>query len=444
MRAGSDGSGAAALAAERPEERPGELPWERREAGPEAGRGPAGAAAPARSAFLDRLVAELGFARDEAHRCVMIAHLFDDTFRMLAALEPLTTWDAVIGVPYSSRRPGVEPRWRARFGARLHLPADLAAMEQTVAIELARSLDLCAARGQRLIVQDVGGFAAPILQTYFADRLHLVQGVVEITKQGVWRAQALPLGFPVLHCADSELKRLEAVRCGETVARCLDGVARRRGLTLAGRGAMVMGAGWIGSAVARSLRRLDMRPTLVDVDPLKVIEARLAGYEAELAPRRLDRAELVVGATGRQSIGRAVLEALPDGAMVASASSRQLEIDVEWLARHPSTPEGEGVEAFRLGGRSGPARRLLLVNRGFPANFLPGSDSVADEVVETILGELIVLQQALGAARPAPGVHRIRPDQEAAVARLWIALRDAPFAPGRGADRFSAASVRGA
>lgn len=401
--------------------------------GPSAAARAAGVNAEPRGAggFLERLVGAIGFAPDAAHRCVMIAHLFDDTLRMLDALAPVTQWDAVIGVPYSSRRPGVAERWGARFGARLHLPEDIAALEAVVARVLARSLVDCAANGQRLIVQDVGGFAAPILQTYFADRLHLVKGVVEITKQGVWRAEALPLGFPVLHCADSELKRLEAVRCGETVARCLDGVARGLGLSLAGRVATVFGAGWIGAGVARSLRRLDMIPALADTDPLKVMEARLAGFEAALEPTALERSALVVGATGRPSIGRAVLERLPDGAMVASASSRQIEIDVGWLRRFPATPQAEGLTAHRIParrGQLGPARRILLVNDGFPANFLPGSDSVADEVVESILGELIVLQQALAREDFPPGVHRIRPEQEAAVARLWLAMRDAPLA----------------
>jgi S-adenosylhomocysteine hydrolase len=398
-------------------------------------------APPGRSPFLDALVAEIDMAPDRAHRCVMVAHLFDDTYRMLAALEPLTTWDAIIGVPYSSRRPGVATRWGARSGERLHLPADLRALEETLAAQLARSLALCAANGQQLIVQDVGGFAAPILQTYFADRLHLVKGVVEITKQGVWRVEGLPLGFPVLHCADSELKRLEAVRCGETVVRCLDGMARRRGMTLAGRTALVLGAGWIGSGVARHLRRLDMLPILVDVDPLKVMEARLAGFEASLTPDRADRAELVVGATGRPSITRALVERLPDGAMIASASSRQLEIDVDWLLAHPVRSAGEGLDEVRLPPRPGmdrAERRVLLVNRGFPANFLPGSDSVADEVVETILGELIVLQQTLMEGDVTPGVHRITPSKEAVVARLWLALRDAPFAPRLETDRLTA------
>lgn len=381
----------------------------------------AGGPLPSMADYLPRLVARLGFPADPRRRHLMLAHLFDDTMRMLSALEPMVGWDAIIGVPYSSNRPGVAARWSARFGDRVLIPRDLGALEGVLVDQLARSLAECRRNGQTLIVQEVGGFVAPLLHRYFADQAHLVQGVVEITKQGVWRARDLPLAFPVLHCADSELKRLEAQRCGETVARCLDGAARSMGLSLAGREALVIGAGWIGAGVARGLARLDMAPRLVDRDPLKVMEARLNGLPADLAPRDPGRAALVVGATGAASIGPDLMAALPDGAILASASSRQIEIDVAWLRDHPSAHVAEGVEAFAL--RDG--RRLMLVNDGFPANFLPGSGSVADEIVETILGELIVLMRDLSARDFPPGVHRIAPEQEALCAALWLELRDA-------------------
>ncbi len=379
--------------------------------------------------YLSRLVVRIGYPRDAAHRYIMVAHLFDDTMRMLDALEPVTQWDAIVGVPYSSNRPGVAERWAGRFGDRVHIPPNLAEMERLLVEQLARSLTLCRRNGQRLIVQEVGGFVTPLLQTYFADQLHLVKGVVEITKQGVWRAAELALDIPVLHCADSEMKRFEAQRCGETVARCLDGLARGLGLSLAGRRAVVIGAGWIGSGVARGLRRLDMVAGLIDHDPLRVVEARLNGFAAAATGEALAQAQLVVGATGRPSITAEVLDRLPHDAIVASASSRQLEIDVAHLRRHPGARVCEGVEAFRLPDpeRPGCWKRLLLANDGFPVNFLPGSGSVADEIVETILGELIVLMRALSANDFAPGIHRITPEQEGLCARLWLEMRDAPL-----------------
>jgi adenosylhomocysteinase len=372
--------------------------------------------------FLPLLVERLQIERDTQHRFLMVAHLFDDTMRMLAALEKVTDWDAIIGISYSSNRDGLAARWRARFGDRVHVAADLDDLERIVVDQLARTLAKCRAKGQKLIVQEVGGFVVPLLHKYFADQLWLVRGVVELTKQGVWRAEALPLAIPVVQCADSELKRLEAARCGETIARCLDGVARDLGLSLAGRRACVIGAGWIGSGVARALRRLDMIPQLVDRDPLKVVEARLEGFAASTSLERLEECQLVVGATGAPSITAEVIERLPNYALIASGSSRQFEIDVRYLNSHPSRRLGAAVRAYALGetGR----RQILLVNDGYPANFVPGSASVADEIVELILGEIIVLLQTLMRSELAPGIHRMSPEQERTCAELWLELRD--------------------
>ncbi len=373
--------------------------------------------------FLPLLVERLGIERDTQHRFLMVAHLFDDTMRMLAALEAVTDWDAIIGISYSSNRDGLATRWRARFGDRVHIATDLDDLERIAVDQIARSLAKCRAKGQKLIVQEVGGFVVPLLHKYFADQLWLVKGVVELTKQGVWRAEALNLGIPVVQCADSELKRLEAQRCGETIARCLDGVARDLGLSLAGRRACVIGGGWIGSGVARALRRLDMIPQLVDRDPLKVTEARLEGFAASTSLDRIEECQLVLGATGAPSITAEVIERLPNYALIASGSSRQFEIDVRYLNKHPSRRLGGAVRAFALGetGR----RQVLLVNEGYPANFVPGSASVADEIVELILGEIIVLLQTLMRSELPAGIHRISLEQERACAELWLELRDA-------------------
>ncbi|MEM7496517.1 MAG: S-adenosylhomocysteine hydrolase [Pseudomonadota bacterium] len=344
---------------------------------------------------------------------------------MIEALDTVVEFDAIFGVPYSSNRPEIRESWTEQFGDVVDIPQDIATMEARLVDRLGKSLSLCRAKGQQLIVQEVGGFVVPLLHKYFRDQLHLVAGVVEITKQGVWRAQEIELGCPVLHCADSELKRLEAQRCGETIVRCVDGIARELGIALAGRTATVVGAGWIGSGVARALRRIDMVPAVVDLDPLKLAEARLDGFAASRDGAHLEESALVIGATGACSLPAEVLGRLSHGTIVASASSRQHEIDVEFLKANPSQRLGPAVEAFHLGGGEGIApRSLLLVNDGFPANFIPGSGSVPDEIVETILAELIVLMHGLTQRPYANGIHRISREEERLCAEVWLELRD--------------------
>ncbi|KAJ8598614.1 hypothetical protein CTAYLR_001726 [Chrysophaeum taylorii] len=382
------------------------------------------------SSLLKRVAERVAYPLDPRHRYLILSHLFDDTRRMLEALEPFVAYDAIVGIPYSSNRPGVLETWQARFGADVvHVEPTIEDTEDRLLVELDKSLDNCERFDQKLIVQECGGFVVPLLHAHFGDRLHLVKGVVEITKQGVWRAESLDqLKFPVLHCAASDVKRLEAKRCGETVARCLDGLYRDLGLAAAGRQATVFGAGWIGLGVAAALKRLDVIPAIVDIDPLKVMEARLDGFVAStyIDPHWISRSDLVVGATGRRSVTPQVIDLLPDGALVASASSRQLEIDVDYLqdTAVDSAPITPAIDAFHLPLNE---RQIYLVNRGFPANFVPGSQSVPDEIVEPVLAELIVLMRNLASTpESVAGVRGITREEEQNCADLWLELRDQP------------------
>lgn len=378
-----------------------------------------------RADYLPTLVQRLDLVLSENHRYLLVAHLFDDTMRMIDALTGIMDFDAIVGVPYSSGSDATRQKWQARYGDRVQCPKTEADFRNVLASTLQKCLIACRSSGQKLVIQEVGGYVVELLHERFLDQLDLVEGVVEITKQGVWRAAQLNLKIPVMHCADSELKRLEAVRCGETIARCLDGLMRDLGNTLAGRHATVFGAGWIGFGVAKALRRLDVNPVLVDVNPLKVAEARLSGFDAGLVPGDLSRSDLVVGAAGRLSVTSDVLNQLRDGCLVASASSRRIEIDVDYLETAPSYDIHPSIRAFHFNNtQTGRDRQLCLVNNGYPANFIPGSGSVADEIVELILGELIVLMADLTTYSYEPGIHRLDSEGEATCTQLWIEQRD--------------------
>ncbi len=108
----------------------------------------------------------------------------------------------------------------------------------------------------------------------------------------------------------------------------------------------------------------------------------------------------------------------------AFASSRRIEIDVNFLEQSPACEIHPSIRAFQLPGQQGADKQICLVNDGYPANFIPGSGSVADEVVELILGELIVLMADLTTYTYEPGIHRLATEGEAVCTKLWIEQRD--------------------
>ncbi|MTI04240.1 S-adenosylhomocysteine hydrolase [Roseibium denhamense] len=378
-----------------------------------------------RADYLPALVERLNIPHSRKHRFILVGHLFDDTMRMVEAVRPVMPFDAIVGVPYSSGNPITRRKWQSIYGPAVHCPETEASFRDTLKNVLRDSLEKCRAEGQKLIIQEVSGYVLELLHQQFAPDLHLVEGVVEITKQGVWRAARPDLKVPVLHCAESELKRFEARRSGEAIVRSLDGLARDLGIGLAGRHATVFGAGWIGTGAAETLKRIDAIPFLVDTDPLRVAEARLCGFQADLVPTDLERSDLVIGATGQMSIPTAIIDRLRDGCILASGSSRCVEIDVGYLEKHPSEEIHSCIRVYDLPAQSGhTSRRIGLVNKGFPANFIPGSASVPDEIMELVLGELIVLMARLVETPYAPGLHAIDRDSEALCARLWIDQRN--------------------
>jgi S-adenosylhomocysteine hydrolase len=399
--------------------------------------------------------------------------------------------DTVIGIPYSSnnvdqhnpsssRNDNLKNRFESQLQGdndgnnitattSVHVPACMEEFAKTVESSIDQALARCQDKNQRLIVQDCGGTAVELLHSETSNydlvrRMEHVEGVVEITKRGLWKAQELQdvLQIPVLHSADSELKRMEAVRCGETVALCLDKVARTDlGWSLAGRKVAVFGMGWIGSNVARGLRNLGaIVHQVYDTDPIKIMDAQLNGFPASnandigsadgnsTANVALKECDVVVGASGRQSLTRAVLEQLRDGVLVASASSKQVEFDMDYMQHECSVfPVSDVINGYRT--RTGST--ILLSNNGFPINFVPGSTSVPDEIVETILGELLLQMHQLASSRIndssvlSPGIYRISEEQERQVANMWLSLRNDTSGTAQGAitttDRTAASNV---
>ena len=155
------------------------------------------------------------------------------------------------------------------------------------------------------------------------------------------------------------------------------------------------------------------------------MEARLNGFRAMLDVNEVDieASDLIVGTTGHRSITKNVLDRVHGGTMVASASSRQLEIDIHHLQQFRSLPVHETVDSYQVENSLGTSP-ILLLNRGFPVNFIPSSGSVADEIVELILAEMIVLMRSLASdTDKEPGIHRISLDQERQCAQSWLKMR---------------------
>ena len=149
----------------------------------------------------------------------------------------------------------------------------------------------------------------------------------------------------------------------------LDGVIRATNMLLAGNTVVVVGYGWAGQGIAERARGAGAGVIVCEVDPLRALEARMAGYEVMPALEAATRGDLFITVTGSRSVLRAEhFERMKDGAVLANAGHFDVELDLSpssrQLADGPPRPVRPLVDEFRLPD----GRRLNLLAHGRVVN----------------------------------------------------------------------------
>jgi adenosylhomocysteinase len=199
-----------------------------------------------------------------------------------------------------------------------------------------------------------------------------IAGGSEETTTGVLRLKALEaegrLAYPVVAVNDAQTKFLFDNRYG-TGQSTFDGILRATALLLAGKRIVVVGYGWVGKGVAMRARGMGGRVTVVEVDPIKAIEAHLDGFGVSDIMGAAEHGELFVTCTGQKSvIPYEAVERMREGAILANAGHFDVEIDVKTLlskARKVKEVRPNVDEVLLPGGK-----RVYLVGKGRIANLV--------------------------------------------------------------------------
>ncbi len=162
-----------------------------------------------------------------------------------------------------------------------------------------------------------------------------ILGGSEETTTGVVRLKALEkegkLRYPIVAVNNAQTKFLFDNRHG-TGQSTIDGLLRATALLLAGKRIVVVGYGWVGKGVAKRARGMDAKVTVVEVDPIKAIEAHLDGFEVTNIMDAARRGELFITATGQKHvIPYEAIEKMQDGAILSNVGHFDVEIDVKTL-----------------------------------------------------------------------------------------------------------------
>jgi adenosylhomocysteinase len=190
------------------------------------------------------------------------------------------------------------------------------------------------AGGPQITIDD----GADLLITAHAKGGDLVAGLIggtEETTTGLVRLRRLEeegkLRCPVLAVNEARTERALNDRHG-TGQSALDGIVRASNVLLAGNTVVVVGYGWAGLGVAERARGAGAAVIVCEVDPLRALEARMAGYEVMPALQAAERGNVFVTVTGSRRVLRgAHFERMKDGALLANAGHFDVELDLEEL-----------------------------------------------------------------------------------------------------------------
>ena len=187
------------------------------------------------------------------------------------------------------------------------------------------------------ITMDDGADLVSTVQKSRADLVKDILGGTEETTTGVIRLKSLEkhklLRYPIIAVNEALTKHLFDNRYG-TGQSTLDGVLRATNVLLAGSNFVVCGYGWCGRGLAMRARGMGANVTIVEIDPLKALEAVMDGYSVMPIKDACEKADIIVTLTGDINvIRREHFESMKDGAIVANSGHFNVEIDIPALEK---------------------------------------------------------------------------------------------------------------
>ncbi|MBL0264651.1 MAG: adenosylhomocysteinase [Leptospiraceae bacterium] len=199
-------------------------------------------------------------------------------------------------------------------------------------------------KGPNMILDD-GGDLTYHIHTKHPHLLSEIKGVSEETTTGVVQLMKMmakgELKIPAINVNDSVTKSKfdNLYGCRESLA---DGIKRATDVMLAGKLCIVAGFGDVGKGSAASLRNFGARVIITEIDPICALQAAMEGYQVLRMEDIVDKADIVVTATGNNDIVTLEhMKAMKDGAILCNIGHFDTEIQMARLNSMPGTTKKE-------------------------------------------------------------------------------------------------------
>ncbi|AAL64702.1 adenosylhomocysteinase [Pyrobaculum aerophilum str. IM2] len=249
-----------------------------------------------------------------------------------------------------------------------------------------------------------------------------IRGGTEETTTGVIRLKALKksgkLLYPIIAVNESYTKYLFDNRYG-TGQSTWDGVMRATNLLIAGKNVVIAGYGWVGRGIAIRARGLGARRVIVvEVDPIRALEAVFDGYEVMPMDKAAEVGDIFITATGNiRAISLGHIFKMKDGAVLANAGHFNVEIDVAGLERVAVAKRRirPYLEEYTLPN----GKRVYLIGEGRLVN-LVAAEGHPSEVMDLSFANQALAAEFLAKNKLSVDVYKLPDEIDREVARLKL------------------------
>ena len=272
------------------------------------------------------------------------------------------------------------------------------------------------------ITMDDGADVVTLLHTERKDLLAHVKGGTEETTTGVIRLRAMAaegvLAYPIVAVNEAQTKHMFDNQYG-TGQSAVDGILRATNILLAGKTVVVAGYGWVGRGVASRFRGMGSIVIIVEVDPLRGLEAAMDGYQVMPIADAARRGDLFITCTGNVNVVSAKhFPTMKDGAILANAGHFNDEIELgalQKLARSRREVR-RFVEEFDLGDR-----KIFVLGEGRLVNHVAAEANPAAVMDMSFANQALSIEYLMKhAGTLAPQVYAVPRELDEEISRTKL------------------------
>lgn len=267
---------------------------------------------------------------------------------------------------------------------------------------------------------------ADLVSTIHKERQDVVEGIIggsEETTTGVIRLRSLErqklLLYPIIAVNDAKTKHFFDNRYG-TGQSTIDGILRATNKLLCGSKFVVCGYGWCGRGIAMRARGMGAYVIIVEVDPIKALEAVMDGYAVMPILEAAKIGDIFVTATGNINVIRKEhFLVMKDGAILANAGHFNVEIDISQL--ESISKEKRKIRDFVEEYTLNDGRKINLLGEGRLIN-LTGAEGHPPSVMDMSFANQALACEFLvkNKGRLLKKVYDVSPEQDKEISHLKL------------------------